>query len=127
MQSLIPYLSFFFFFLMIRRPPRSTLFPYTTLFRSHRAALDWWIQKRLVEIGPRSRVMAALVLIEGWRPEAIASCCDGDRFRPAPLSEAEERLVRGLAKHTLHHPEMPRAVANDLPEWLEPYLERVFG
>src|SRR5438874_12265624 len=34
----------FFFFLMIRRPPRSTLFPYTTLFRSGRkvklAALD---------------------------------------------------------------------------------------
>src|SRR5258708_22113033 len=27
-------LSFIFFFLMIRRPPRSTLFPYTTLFRS---------------------------------------------------------------------------------------------
>src|SRR3712207_7298465 len=26
----------FFFFLMIRRPPRSTLFPYTTLFRSRR-------------------------------------------------------------------------------------------
>src|SRR3712207_7514897 len=28
---------YFFFFLMIRRPPRSTLFPYTTLFRSARA------------------------------------------------------------------------------------------
>src|SRR3712207_9206023 len=28
----------FFFFLMIRRPPRSTLFPYTTLFRSRRPA-----------------------------------------------------------------------------------------
>src|SRR2546422_11607087 len=28
------YSSLFFFFLMIRRPPRSTLFPYTTLFRS---------------------------------------------------------------------------------------------
>src|SRR3712207_8542979 len=27
-------LIYFFFFLMIRRPPRSTLFPYTTLFRS---------------------------------------------------------------------------------------------
>src|SRR2546422_2678749 len=27
-------LLFYFFFLMIRRPPRSTLFPYTTLFRS---------------------------------------------------------------------------------------------
>src|SRR5256885_8655977 len=27
-------LRIFFFFLMIRRPPRSTLFPYTTLFRS---------------------------------------------------------------------------------------------
>src|SRR5256885_12625441 len=31
-QSILPYLLFFF--LMIRRPPRSTLFPYTTLFRS---------------------------------------------------------------------------------------------
>src|SRR2546429_2635178 len=31
-QSHLLYL--FFFFLMIRRPPRSTLFPYTTLFRS---------------------------------------------------------------------------------------------
>src|SRR2546428_5068282 len=30
---------YFFFFLMIRRPPRSTLFPYTTLFRSFPAAL----------------------------------------------------------------------------------------
>src|SRR5207244_13306811 len=29
-------LSLLFFFLMIRRPPRSTLFPYTTLFRSRR-------------------------------------------------------------------------------------------
>src|SRR2546422_7484698 len=28
----------FFFFLMIRRPPRSTLFPYTTLFRSPKVA-----------------------------------------------------------------------------------------
>src|SRR5260370_1389515 len=28
------YILFSFFFLMIRRPPRSTLFPYTTLFRS---------------------------------------------------------------------------------------------
>src|SRR2546430_14298546 len=28
--------AFIFFFLMIRRPPRSTLFPYTTLFRSQR-------------------------------------------------------------------------------------------
>src|SRR5260370_17373845 len=28
-------LFFSFFFLMIRRPPRSTLFPYTTLFRSN--------------------------------------------------------------------------------------------
>src|SRR2546430_11639506 len=31
-MALYPF--YFFFFLMIRRPPRSTLFPYTTLFRS---------------------------------------------------------------------------------------------
>src|SRR2546425_3502902 len=32
--SCTQHLVVFFFFLMIRRPPRSTLFPYTTLFRS---------------------------------------------------------------------------------------------
>src|SRR5215216_7117334 len=32
------FVHIFFFFLMIRRPPRSTLFPYTTLFRSPRRA-----------------------------------------------------------------------------------------
>src|SRR5438552_12408199 len=48
-------LSLLFFFLMIRRPPRSTLFPYTTLFRSYvcndeRAA----IKKRInLQLGSR--------------------------------------------------------------------------
>ena len=34
--------SFFVFFLMIRRPPRSTLFPYTTLFRSTAVEVDYF-------------------------------------------------------------------------------------
>src|SRR5258706_4095325 len=38
-----------FFFLMIRRPPRSTLFPYTTLFRSPVAALHSAGCRALVE------------------------------------------------------------------------------
>src|SRR5258706_1735095 len=48
-----------FFFLMIRRPPRSTLFPYTTLFRS----------------GQRSEAFQAVVWHlagQGWTAEAIA-------------------------------------------------------
>src|SRR2546429_2632057 len=39
-----------FFFLMIRRPPRSTLFPYTTLFRSARAE-----RARCRRLSPRAR------------------------------------------------------------------------
>src|SRR5690606_40852917 len=38
--SFIAYRSSTFFFLMLRRPPRSTLFPYTTLFRSPIAEID---------------------------------------------------------------------------------------
>src|SRR5215204_6845612 len=37
-MSIISLHLLFFFFLMIRRPPRSTLFPYTTLFRSSSAS-----------------------------------------------------------------------------------------
>src|SRR5438034_11067818 len=40
-----------FFFLMIRRPPRSTLFPYTTLFRSR--VDEWRIERGIhVELPP---------------------------------------------------------------------------
>src|SRR5947208_16684326 len=37
-------LFYLFFFLMIRRPPRSTLFPYTTLFRSEAAIVRDFVQ-----------------------------------------------------------------------------------
>src|SRR2546428_7434835 len=37
----MPLTLLFFFFLMIRRPPRSTLFPYTTLFRSAPGRFRW--------------------------------------------------------------------------------------
>src|SRR3712207_9101117 len=37
---------FYFFFLMIRRPPRSTLFPYTTLFRSQGVARGDHVHRR---------------------------------------------------------------------------------
>src|SRR5260370_19048379 len=39
---------------MIRRPPRSTLFPYTTLFRSPAPACTWG-RRRSAEFGRRSR------------------------------------------------------------------------
>src|SRR3712207_7826610 len=52
-----------FFFLMIRRPPRSTLFPYTTLFRSRGLARD-----RLVGVGERERPLQ-LEVADGPRRE----------------------------------------------------------
>src|SRR5258708_11721484 len=51
----------FFFFLMIRRPPRSTLFPYTTLFRSARA-------QRSAVIPLSVRALAAVVELGVQRP-----------------------------------------------------------
>src|SRR5437588_8172102 len=51
-------LPFYFFFLMIRRPPRSTLFPYTTLFRSSSLLLFhpylWVRDLNLATFGMRS-------------------------------------------------------------------------
>src|SRR3990167_10364414 len=48
---------FLYSFLMIRRPPRSTLFPYTTLFRSHRLQQPLHRRARQLPEGldPRSR------------------------------------------------------------------------
>src|SRR3712207_8003027 len=75
----------FFFFLMIRRPPRSTLFPYTTLFRSQ--ALPRLRQVELVDHDqPR------LLL----QPRAVGDQLGPDRLevdqRVAPLDRKSTRL-----------------------------------
>src|SRR2546430_17350911 len=54
---------YFFFFLMIRRPPRSTLFPYTTLFRSDRDSGRVKLFAHCAAFIPRSRLPIAVRLI----------------------------------------------------------------
>src|SRR3712207_8614546 len=64
-----------FFFLMIRRPPRSTLFPYTTLFRSAHH-LDERIvagdEKSLLAIGREAHVVAVERMGAGDRDRLLA-------------------------------------------------------
>src|SRR5690348_18427391 len=56
----------FFFFLMIRRPPRSTLFPYTTLFRSLVAGLgSLFTVSSILAIG-LTAVAAAVIQMVHW-------------------------------------------------------------
>src|SRR3712207_9253417 len=63
----------FFFFLMIRRPPRSTLFPYTTLFRSPGTSTT-----RLPALADlRVNVLHCLKLL----PENTLVFCYGDTIR----------------------------------------------
>src|SRR5256886_773936 len=78
-RSILTYCDFFFFFLMIRRPPRSTLFPYTTLFRSQRPhpARTWTARHR----APRSPGRAVRL-----RDELPANGGSGDRARLDPRS-----------------------------------------
>src|SRR2546426_9400882 len=69
----------FFFFLMIRRPPRSTLFPYTTLFRT--------MQEELIKLWERTR--KTIVFVTHDIEEAVFL---GDRVvvltaRPARIRE----------------------------------------
>src|SRR3989442_11558722 len=63
----------FFFFLMIRRPPRSTLFPYTTLFRS-----PWPVRSVRAKAAFRRAVPPA--------PRALAPERRGAAFRPRAFS-----------------------------------------
>src|SRR2546427_12410942 len=59
---------------MIRRPPRSTLFPYTTLFRSHPGP------DRIFRIGPDRAVTVAVRGDTLGRPNGIALDAVGKRF-----------------------------------------------
>src|SRR2546422_8852316 len=68
---------FLFFFLMIRRPPRSTLFPYTTLFRSSNE-----LSKAIAAVEflrHRTPAMHHLALIGIYRAWPVVAALDGDR------------------------------------------------
>jgi 16S rRNA (cytosine967-C5)-methyltransferase len=71
---------------------------------------------------PRARLLGMLKLERGMDADAIAALCDGGRFAPEPLSDAERAALttRSLA-------DAPAPVAGDYPEWLDGYLEQVFG
>src|SRR6266404_1566938 len=71
---------------------------------------------------PRARVLGMLKLERGMDVDAIAALCDGGRFAPEPLTEAE----RG-ALTTRSLEDAPAHVAGDYPEWLDGYLTTVFG
>src|SRR3712207_7146497 len=66
-----------FLFLMIRRPPRSTLFPYTTLFRSHYKVIglagDWTSSAEVGETSIKFTVPTKNtdVLKLGWGADAV--------------------------------------------------------
>src|SRR6266540_7467162 len=88
--------GFFFFFLMIRRPPRSTLFPYTTLFRPPARAAG-----RRGHLGAvRPRALRARDrrprLLERGLPRAVhaPAAAEGGREGP-PLPRRVRRARRG--------------------------------
>src|SRR5260370_26613136 len=67
---------------MIRRPPRSTLFPYTTLFRSSRAP------SRSGRATPRKRSTAPIEPRRRGQRGEVAACSSSIRLAPAfPRSE----------------------------------------
>src|SRR2546430_6965852 len=102
---------YFFFFLMIRRPPRSTLFPYTTLFRSHRRSWD----AELGLGGPEAARCVRCLL----RPTAEQEGRNGHRDRKSTrLNSSHSQIsyaVFCLKKKKVHGSAFPRRMT---PRWL---------
>ena len=71
---------------------------------------------------PRARVLGMLKLERGMDADTIAALCDGSRFAPEPLTEAERAAL------TLRNLDAaPPHIAGDYPEWLDAPLAAVFG
>ncbi|MBN9147065.1 MULTISPECIES: RsmB/NOP family class I SAM-dependent RNA methyltransferase [unclassified Nitrobacter] len=71
---------------------------------------------------PRARLLGMLRLERGLHIDAIAALCDGGRFAPQPLSDAERAA---LASRSVA--DAPAHIAGDYPEWLDPHLAEIFG
>src|SRR5256886_14585757 len=85
---------------MIRRPPRSTLFPYTTLFRSRRRSGDevlggGFLRAMVPEIagvGDRPFARVDQVAVRGGRAVVDVDRLDFERIRGGGLAGAERRV-----------------------------------
>src|SRR3712207_9579759 len=89
-----------FFFLMIRRPPRSTLFPYTTLFRSDAVTLGGGEKVCVDLVGERDTLLAVpghpLVSAVPWHRDPLETWRGGSLSRlPLLLVHSREELGHG--------------------------------
>jgi 16S rRNA (cytosine967-C5)-methyltransferase len=84
-----------------------------------RRASSAWI---MGEDTARGRLLGMLKLERGLDADAIATLCDGSRFAPAPLVDAERTA---LSENSLAN--APAHIAGDYPEWLDPYFSQAFG
>src|SRR3712207_9096319 len=82
---------------MIRRPPRSTLFPYTTLFRSQAGALVVRPDERLPAGDVIQRVVLLHVVPDGREVRAAGQLVEGDLVRDAPVADGDP--VVGVPQH----------------------------
>src|SRR5687768_18029734 len=80
---------FLFFFLLIRRPPRSTLFPYTTLFRSELLRKEWIAPSEGLPDVPLSFVEEHAL---GEAQSAAVNAISGSLGRFQPLDRKSTRL-----------------------------------
>ncbi len=88
--------------------------------------LGWWLARAGGEPRPRLLV-GALSVLEGRPVESLQRAFSGGRYAPDVLEPAETRVLRALEGHTLDHPDMPEAVALEIPDWLLPTLRAQFG
>src|SRR3712207_7154898 len=106
-----------FFFLMIRRPPRSTLFPYTTLFRSETPSAALLADRMLevvdfLSIGTNDLTQYAMAadrmaadlahLTDPWRSEEHTSELQSRQYLVCRLL-LEKKKVGDLTYHTLRY------------------------
>src|SRR5256885_13825969 len=91
------YIFFSFFFLMIRRPPRSTLFPYTTLFRSKRAGVPLAELLRLADCRVGSRLSLAARRDSLFAPPRSSEDAGVTRAHAARLRDGGRRPRRRRA------------------------------
>ncbi|MBC8268899.1 MAG: RsmB/NOP family class I SAM-dependent RNA methyltransferase [Rhodospirillaceae bacterium] len=95
----------------------------------HRARLDWWIAGAAGDMKPSSRlrILAAIVILDGQSADAAGNLFNGAAHAPASLDAAEQQLVENLVAKPLLHDAMPPGVVHEVPEWLDPSFQAIWG
>lgn len=91
------------------------------------ARVTWWCDRLKLQDDARTRTFVYTILNDGRTVNDVDALCDGGKYHPDELSDAERESFSQLDGQSLVHPDMDDLTVNECPKWAGERLTTMYG